>query len=86
MSQLFNFLLWKGKEPYWQITRMIECDVLGPVDYRWKDRISSCKAIVLPEGCEPLFGAIPMEDMDIYVHPTSGQLIGHHPDYPIMRL
>ncbi|MBC8033144.1 MAG: clan AA aspartic protease [Chitinophagaceae bacterium] len=86
IQQVFNFPFMERKRAVLADGRMIECDVVGPVDYRWQNRTSSCKALVLPEGCEPLFGAIPMEEMDIYVHPLSGRLMGNHPDYPIMML
>ncbi len=86
IQEIFNFPVIERKRARLADERIIECDVVGPVDYRWKDRTSSCKAIVLPEGCEPLFGAIPMEEMDIFVHPLSGHLVGNHPEYPIMML
>ena len=41
-----------------------EYDVVGPVDVRFKNRSTTCRAFVLPGGdAEPLLGAIPIEDM-----------------------
>ena len=52
-----------------------EYDVVGPVEVRFKNRQSTCRALVLPGDNEPLFGAIPMEDMDVLIHPLRQELI-----------
>ncbi|MBK8853831.1 MAG: hypothetical protein IPN10_06835 [Saprospiraceae bacterium] len=36
---------------------------------RFKNRATTCRAMVLPGDTEPLFGAIPLEDMDLIIHP-----------------
>src|SRR5438552_44470 len=41
---------------------ILECDVVAPVELRFKNRRCTCSAIVLPGDSEPLLGAIPMED------------------------
>ncbi len=43
--------------------RIIECDIVGPVELRFKNRETTCRAIVLPGDVEPLLGVILMEDM-----------------------
>jgi clan AA aspartic protease len=66
--------------------RILELDVVGPVKIYYLDRDCSTNAIILPNSQEPLFGAIPMEEMDLYVHPSRQELLPVHPDGPIMCL
>jgi clan AA aspartic protease len=67
---------------------IVVCDVVAPVEIRFKNRRSSCSAMVLPGNAEPLLGAIPMEDMDVLVHPLRQELIVNpeHPDYALMYM
>jgi hypothetical protein len=60
---------------------IVECDVVAPVEIRFKNRRSSCSAMVLPGDAEPLPGAIPLEDMDVLMHPLRQELIVN-PDHP----
>ncbi len=62
-------------------SQIAEYDVVAPVELRFKNRRTSCNAIVLPGDSEPLLGAIPLEDMDVLIHPTRQELI-IHPDHP----
>jgi clan AA aspartic protease len=66
--------------------RILELDVVGPVIVRFLDRECSTNAILLPDDQEPLLGAIPMEEMDLYVNPGRNELLPVHPDGPIMSL
>ena len=66
--------------------QIVELEVVGPVIVRYLDRDCSTNAIVLPDDQEPLFGAIPMEEMDLYVHPSRNELLPMHPDGPVMSL
>ena len=68
--------------------RVIECDVVDNVQVRFKNRATTCRAMVLPGSCEPLLGAILLEDMDVLIHPQSQQLIVNpdHPFYAQMKL
>jgi clan AA aspartic protease len=66
--------------------RILELDVVGPVIVRYLDRDCSTNAIILPNSQEPLLGAIPMEEMDLYVHPSRNEVLPVHPDGPIMSL
>ncbi len=61
--------------------RLIEMDVVGPVIVKFKNRTTSCLAMVLPGNSEPLLGAIPLEDMDVLIHPLRQELIVN-PDHP----
>jgi hypothetical protein len=58
-----------------------EYDVVGPVELRFKNRQTTCRAMVLPGDNECLLGAIPLEDMDVLIHPLRQELIVN-PDHP----
>lgn len=60
---------------------IVECDVVAPVELRFKNRQTTCRAMVLPGDSEPLLGAIPLEDMDVIIHPLRQELIVN-PDHP----
>jgi clan AA aspartic protease len=60
---------------------IVECEVVAPVELKFKNRRTSCNAIVLPGDAEPLLGAIPLEDMDVLIHPLRQELIVN-PDHP----
>src|SRR5947207_947987 len=40
--------------------QIVECEVVAPVELRFKNRSTTCRAIVLPGDVEPLLGAIPL--------------------------
>jgi len=65
-----------------------EYDVVGPVEVRFKNRQSTCRAMVLPGDNEPLLGSIPMEDMDVLIHPQRQELIVNpeHPYFAQMKM
>ena len=44
-------------------------NVVGPLIVNFKNRTTSCNAMVLPGESEVLLGAIPMEDMDVVLVP-----------------
>ncbi len=58
-----------------------EYDVAGSVEVRFKNRATTCRAMILPGDNEPLLGAIPLEDMDVIIHPQRQELIVN-PDHP----
>lgn len=60
---------------------IIECDVVAPVELKFRNRSTTCRAMVLPGDSEPLLGAIPLEDMDVLIHPQRQELIVN-PDHP----
>jgi len=47
--------------------------MVGPLRVRFVDRYCDLSALVM--GDEPLFGAVPMEMMDLVLHPASQTLI-----------
>lgn len=54
--------------------RVIEYDVVGPVEVRFEDKKTHCSAFVLPGDSAPLLGAVPMEQLDVIVHPLRQEL------------
>jgi len=60
---------------------IVEYDVVGPIEVRFKNRRCSVNAMVLPGENEPLLGAISLEDMDILIHPQRQELVVN-PDHP----
>ncbi len=67
---------------------IVECEVVAPVELRFKNRSTTCRAIVLPGDAEPLLGAIPLEDMDVLIHPLRNELIVNpeHPYFAQMKM
>jgi clan AA aspartic protease len=61
--------------------RIIEMDVVDNVQVRFRNRATTCRPMVLPGNSEPLLGAIPLEDMDVLIHPLRQELIVN-PDHP----
>ena len=66
----------------------MECDIVGPVELRFKNRQTTVRAMVLPGDAEVLLGAIPMEDMDVLIHPLRQELIVNpeHPYFAVTKL
>lgn len=65
-----------------------EYDFVGPVIVKFKNRQTVCNAMVLPGDNEPLLGAIPLEDMDVIIHPLRQELLVNpeHPYFAQMKL
>ena len=64
----------------------LELPVVGSIVVKYLDRWSITTALILPDDQEPLLGAIPLEEMDLYVHPGRNELLPVHPDGPLMSL
>ena len=60
-------------------------NLAGPLEVAWKDRRTSCDALVLPSADEVLLGAIPMEGMDLTINPKR-ELVGVHGDEMLIRV
>ena len=56
-------------------------DVVGPLIVNFKNRTTSCNAMVLPGKSEVLLGAIPMDVLDVVLLPKI-QTIDVNPDSP----
>jgi clan AA aspartic protease len=65
-----------------------EFEVVGPVVLKFKNRRTVCNAFVLQGNNEPVLGAIPMEDLDVIIHPQRQEMIVNpeHPNYAQMKL
>jgi len=67
---------------------IVAYDVVGPIEVKFKNRRCNVDAMVLPGDNEMLLGAIPLEDMDILIHPYRRELIVNpeHPYFAQMTL
>jgi clan AA aspartic protease len=61
---------------------LISLDIVGPIEVRFENRMAMCSAMVLAGDAEVLLGAIPMEEMDVLIHPKEQKLIVN-PKHPI---
>jgi len=52
-------------------------NLAGPLEVRWKNRRTTCDALVLPDAEDILLGAIPLEAMDLTINPRR-ELVGTH--------
>jgi len=48
---------------------------VAPIILKFENRKFTGSAMVLPGDSEPLLGAIPMEEMDVLIHPLRQELI-----------
>jgi len=53
------------------------CEMVGPVDLRFENRSTTCRALVLLGASEVLMGSIPLEDLDVLIDPKAQKLIVH---------
>jgi predicted aspartyl protease len=58
----------------------VVCPVTTPVEINWKDRQSVMRVITVPGLPQTLLGLLPLEEMDIIVHPNKHELVGAHGD------
>jgi len=58
--------------------RRVFCKVTEPVKVHWKNRWTSCEAMVIPGAETVLLGAIALEGMDLMVNPVALELAGAH--------
>ncbi len=67
---------------------VVEYEVVGPIEVKFKNRRTVCNAMVLSGDNEPLLGAIPLEDMDVLIHPQRQELIVNpeHPYFAQMKM
>jgi clan AA aspartic protease len=65
-----------------------EFDIVGPIEIRFQNRRCITEAVVLPDGNQCLFGAMPMEAMDVLINPKRQELIVNpaHPGCGVFRL
>jgi len=60
-------------------------DLAGPIEVKWKNRRTTCEALVLPDADDILLGAIPLEAMDLTINPRR-ELVGVHGDQIIHKI
>jgi len=58
----------------------VVCPVTTPVEINWKDRQSVMRVITVPGLPQTLLGLLPLEEMDLIVHPNKHELVGAHGD------
>jgi clan AA aspartic protease len=58
----------------------VKSGITEPVGIHWKDRDTVCKAVFLPDEEDVLLGAIPLEGLDLMIHPLRQEVIGAHGD------
>jgi clan AA aspartic protease len=65
-----------------------EFDVVGPIMVKFKNRTGTCNAYLLEGNSEPLLGAIPMEELDVLIHPLRQELLVNpeHPNYAVLYM
>ncbi|HET9528284.1 MAG TPA: clan AA aspartic protease [Pyrinomonadaceae bacterium] len=68
--------------------RVIEVDMVGPVEVRFENRTTTVRAAVVPNTSEVLLGAIPMEGLDVVIDPVRERLLVNpeSPDAPMSYL
>ena len=62
--------------------QIVQLDVVGGLEVRFKNRWCETNAIVLKGDTEPLLGAVPMELMDLVISPFD-QTLEVNPKHPI---
>ncbi len=62
--------------------QIVQLEVVGGLEIRFKNRWCITNAIVLKGDTEPLLGAVPMELMDLVITPSS-QTLDVNPKHPI---
>lgn len=67
---------------------VVEYEVVGPIFIKFANRTAISNAFVLPGDAEPLLGAIPMEEMDVLIHPQRQELVVNpmHPNYAVLKM
>jgi len=58
----------------------VVCPVTTSVEINWKDRQSVMRVITVPGLPQTLLGLLPLEEMDLIVHPNKHELVGAHGD------
>jgi clan AA aspartic protease len=55
--------------------KAVEYDLVGPVLIKHCGREANCEAIVFPEDTRPLLGVVPMESLNLIIHPQRHELL-----------
>jgi len=80
-------LVLKGPEPgVLADGSSVVCQITEGVEVHWKNRQTVCPALVVPGADDVLFGALPMEGMDLIIHPRKEEIVGAHGDTTLRML
>jgi clan AA aspartic protease len=79
-----NLAVYENRDTKLADGSIAKCEIVGPVDVFFKNRATTCRAVVVPREDEVLLGAIPMEDLDVIIDMKNNELIVH-PDRPYMQ-
>lgn len=68
--------------------RILDVDVVSNVEMKFKNRRSSCSAMVLPGDSKVLLGSRSLNDMDVLINPLKQELMVNpeHPFFAQMKL
>jgi clan AA aspartic protease len=58
----------------------VQSQITEAVDVCWKDRETSCRAVVIPGEQDVLLGFLPLAGMDLTINPLRNEVIGAHGD------
>ncbi|MBC7886345.1 MAG: clan AA aspartic protease [Ferruginibacter sp.] len=88
IQEQLNLPLIEKRKAQMADSSVVEYDVVGPIQVKFKNRTAVCNAFVLQGDSEPLLGAIPMEEMDVLIHPQRQELIVNpdHPNYAQLKM
>lgn len=88
IQEQINLPLIEKRKAQMADSSVVEYDVVGPIEVKFKNRTAVCNAFVLPGDSEPLLGAIPIEEMDVLIHPQRQELIVNpeHPNYAQLKM
>ena len=65
---------------------IVRLEIVGPVEIRFENRVTTVRAMVVPNSNTVLLGAIPMQDMDVLIDPKREQLIVNPESPDIARM
>jgi predicted aspartyl protease len=74
IQSIFDFPFVKRERLELADGSIAEYDVVGPVEVKYGNRRTICEAFVLPGSSQPLLGAIPMESLNVFIHPQRWEL------------
>jgi len=58
--------------------QQVPCEMTEPLFIHWKNRKTSCPAVVMHGAKSILLGFIPLESMDLIVNPNTQEVVGEH--------
>jgi hypothetical protein len=84
----FNFKVLETQTVEMANGQFFDCEIVGPVDLRFKNRGTIRRALVLPGNTEPVLGSLPLGDLDVLIDPLRQRLIINplHPEKAHLKL